>query len=111
VFFPATEHQSENCTLSYRNIELNQDLYGARKNGREIPLTDTEYRILKLLLENQGKVFTKSQVRDRIWSEDYGLEDNTIMVHIRNIRKKIEDDPSNPQVIRTVWGIGYLIGE
>ena len=111
VYFPAAENQSKALGLGYLNVELNENLHGARKNGREIPLTDTEYRILKLLMENQGKVFTKSQLRDRVWSENYCLEDNTIMVHIRNIRRKIEDNPSNPAIIRTVWGFGYLIGE
>ena len=88
-----------------------ENMNGVRKNGREIPLTSTEFRILKLLMENQGKVFTKSLIRDRVWSGGYCLEDNTVMVHIRNIRKKIEDNPSNPEIIKTVWGIGYLIGE
>jgi DNA-binding response OmpR family regulator len=111
VFFPAEEEQAELCVLGYRNIELNENMNGARKDGAEIPLTATEYRILKLLMENQGKVFTKSRIRDSVWSDGYCLEDNTVMVHIRNIRKKIEDDPSNPTIIKTVWGIGYLIGD
>ena len=82
-----------------------------RKDGKEIPLTATEYRILKLLMKSRGKVFTKSRIRDCVWSDGFYLEDNTIMVHIRNIRKKIEDDPSSPEIIKTVWGIGYLVGE
>ena len=110
VFFPAEGEQAVPCVVQYRNICLNDDLNSARKDGREIPLTATEFRILKLLMENQGKVFTKSRIRDYVRSDGYCPEDNTLMVHIRNIRKKIEDDPSNPEIIKTVWGIGYLTG-
>jgi DNA-binding response OmpR family regulator len=111
VFFPAEGERTKPHRLRHRDVELNEDLNSARKDGREIPLTATEYRILKLLMENQGKVFTKARIRDGVWSDGYCLEDNTVMVHIRNIRKKIEDDPSNPDIIKTVWGIGYLIGD
>ena len=66
VFFPAEGERTEPDRTGYRNVELNENLNGARKDGREIPLTATEYRILKLLMDNQGKVFTRSRIRDRV---------------------------------------------
>ena len=66
----------------------------------------------KLFAENPGKVFTKKQIYRAVWNEEYAFDDNNIMVHIRRLRKKIEDNPENPNYILTVWGVGYkLSGE
>ncbi|HEY8350318.1 MAG TPA: response regulator transcription factor [Clostridia bacterium] len=78
------------------------------KNGRDIPLTAVEFRILCLLMESRGKVFTKSRIYEHVWGGDfYESDDNTIMVHISKLRDKIEDDPRNPRYLKTVRGIGY----
>src|SRR5699024_3724861 len=80
--------------------------------GEEVPLTAKEFELLKFLAAHNEQVFTKTQLFRNVWESDYIEDDNTVMVHIRKLRKKIEVDPSNPQFIQTVWGIGYMfVGE
>ena len=80
------------------------------KNSREILLTDLEYRILLLLASNRGKLFTIENIYESVWGEAYFYSDNnTVMVHIRNLRRKLEADPKNPKYIVNVWGKGYRI--
>ena len=93
---------------------LRNDLKVHKENGRvwmnqkEISLTEMEYRILKLLIANPKHVFSNKELYENIWDEPYlYTANNTIMVHIRNLRKKLEINPSNPKYIRTVWGKGY----
>lgn len=76
--------------------------------GKEVKLTATEYRILNLLMEHPGQVFPAEQIYESVWNEmaDYTVE-NTVMVHIRHIREKIEIDTKNPRYVKVVWGIGY----
>lgn len=77
----------------------------------EIDLTYTEFEILLLLAQNAGKVFSKEQIYDRVWKEPYYGDYNIVMSHIRNIREKIEDNPSKPVYIQTVWGVGYRFNQ
>jgi DNA-binding response OmpR family regulator len=77
------------------------------RNENEIELTYTEFEILLLLAQNAGIVFSKEQIYDRVWKEPYFGDYNIVMSHIRNIREKIEDNPSKPIYIQTVWGVGY----
>ena len=77
------------------------------KNSVEIELTFTEFEILLLLAQNVGIVFSKEQIYDTVWKEPYFGDYNIVMSHIRNIREKIEDNPSKPVYIQTIWGIGY----
>ena len=77
------------------------------KNSVEIELTFTEFEILSLLAQNVGLVFGKEQIYDTVWKEPYSGDYNIVMSHIRNIREKIEDNPSKPVYIQTIWGIGY----
>ncbi len=81
-----------------------------RKDGRLLELTAKEFDLLLFFAENQGKVFTKKQIYHAVWKEEYAFDDNNIMVHIRRLRKKIEDNPENPKYILTVWGVGYKMG-
>lgn len=74
-------------------------------------MTPTEFKIIKLLLMNRGIVFSTEKIYDKIWGEEDFEVDNTVMVHIRNLRDKIEEDNKNPQYIKTVWGVGYKLGE
>ncbi len=76
--------------------------------GQEVKLTATEYKIMKLLMENAGRVFPAEQIYESVWNEEatFAVE-NTVMVHIRHIREKIEIDTKNPRYIKVVWGIGY----
>lgn len=77
------------------------------KNDVEIELTHTEFEILLLLARNTGKVFSKEAIYDAVWNEPYEGDYNVVMSHIKNIRKKIEDEPGKPVYIQTVWGSGY----
>ena len=75
-----------------------------------VQLTDTEYAILEYLLHNRGTTVTTSVLYEAVWKERFlPGSGNTVMVHVLNLRRKIEDDPSNPKIIRTVWGKGYQI--
>lgn len=76
-------------------------------DGNEIELTYTEFEILLLLAQNAGIVFSKEQIYNSVWKEPYFGDYNIVMSHIRNIREKIEDNPSKPIYIQTVWGVGY----
>lgn len=80
-------------------------------NDREVDLTDTEWRILRLLIQNQGKIFSMENLYESVWQETYfPSSSNTVMVHIRRLREKIETDPRHPEYIKTVWGKGYRLG-
>lgn len=78
-----------------------------RFDGLEIDLTFTEFEILHLLARNPGRVFSKEQIYNSVWKEPYFGDYNIVISHIRNIRKKIDDNPRKPVYIQTVWGVGY----
>lgn len=88
-------------------LTLDTDACCAVKNGRSIELNAKEYLLLKFFMENPGRVFTKKQLYNAVWQDDYLYDDNTIMVHISRIRNKIETNPQSPDYIKTVKGIGY----
>ena len=98
---------SENITIGSLTLEM--DKYILRKNSVIIPLTSTELKIISKLMQNPGKVFTKAQLYECINGESFAKDDNTIMVHISNIRGKIEENPTKPQYIKTVRGLGYKL--
>ena len=76
--------------------------------GEEVRLTATEYKILLLLMENLGRVFSAEQIYEKVWEESANFAvENTVMVHIRHIREKIEIDTKKPRYVKVVWGIGY----
>jgi DNA-binding response OmpR family regulator len=79
------------------------------KRDKVLKLTSKEFELLKLFVKNRNRVFTKAQIYSLIWHEDYFGDENVINVHMRRLREKIEDDPSNPQYIKTLWGIGYKL--
>lgn len=97
--------------LQYKGLTLNLSACMATVGETSISLTAKEFELLKLFLTNPNRVFTKSQLFQAVWKDDYMTDDNTVMVHIRKLRKKIEKDPSNPKYIQTVWGFGYKLGE
>lgn len=88
-------------------LEMDCDNYTASKNGQPLELNPKEFKILSLLMENPGKVFTKKQLYESIWEEVYYGDSNTIMVHISHLREKIEDNPKDPRYLKTIRGIGY----
>ena len=81
------------------------------RNGVEISLTPKEFDILYFLAENRGEVFTKEQIYQAVWENDYLMDDSNIMAFIRKLRKKIEPNPDAPQYILTIWGIGYKFSD
>jgi DNA-binding response OmpR family regulator len=85
-------------------------LYEVYKGNKLIPLTKGEFNILLLLAMNPNKVFTKEEIYNRIWREDYVDNPNALNVHIYNLRKKLEDNPKKPKIIITKWGVGFRIG-
>lgn len=102
--------RKENCLLTAGSLILNTETYTVTKAGKKVELTAKEYAILKLLLENPRKVFTKAQLYARIWEDDYLCDENAVNVHISRLRNKIEEDSKKPVYIQTVWGIGYKFG-
>ena len=101
-------------TLSTGELELNQENHTVKKNGAEIDLTAKEYAVLLLLLQNPQKIYTKAQLYEKVWQEDYLGDENAVNVLISRLRTKIEEDPRNPVnpvYVSTVWGIGYKLGK
>lgn len=92
--------------------ELTMDMEQGKvyKRGEEVPLTPTEYGILKLLWVNKGITFKTEAIYEKVWGQDYFENNNTVMVHIRKLREKIEDNPREPVYVFTVWGVGYKFG-
>lgn len=88
---------------------INDDLKEVRVDGELVKLTPIEYNILLLLVKHQGKVFSIEQIYESIWNEDALGADNTVAVHIRHIREKIEINPKDPRYLKVVWGVGYKI--
>ena len=92
-------------------LEIDESRHIVIKNDSEIELTFIEFEILLLLAQNAGTVFSKEQIYDIVWKEPYSGDYNIVMSHIRKIREKIEDNPSKPVYIQTVWGVGYRFNQ
>ncbi len=90
-------------------LEVDDDEKAVRVDGEYVTVTPTEFGILKLLTENAGKVFSMEQIYENVWNEPAYNPENTVAVHIRRIREKIEINPKNPKYLKVVWGIGYKI--
>lgn len=88
-------------------ISLDKEQKLVTVDGEPVKLTPTEFKILQLLMENVGMVFSSAQIYERIWEEDAYATDNIVSVHIRRIREKIEIDPKNPDYVKVMWGVGY----
>ncbi|MEF9933711.1 MAG: response regulator transcription factor [Clostridium sp.] len=93
--------------ISIEELEINLDKHEVTKSSRKIELTLKEFELLKLLIVNRGKVLTRDYLLDKVWGYEYYGETRTVDVHIRHLRKKIEDDDKMPRYIETVRGIGY----
>lgn len=92
-------------------LEINPKSRRVIMGGAEVSLTPKEFDILYFLAQNSGEVFTKEQIYQAVWSENYLLDDSNIMAFIRKLRKKIEPDPDAPKYILTIWGIGYKFND
>lgn len=104
------ENLEETDDICVRDLRICTSANQVWKGDDEIQLTDLEYRILLLLAKHKGKLFTIQNLYESVWEETYFYSsNNNVMVHIRNLRRKIEDDPTNPKILVNVWGKGYRI--
>ena len=97
--------------LNFNGLEIDITNRLVRKQRQEIDLTFIEFEVLYLLANNPGRVFSKEQIYDVVWKESYSGDYNIVMSHIHNKREKIEDNPSKPVYIQTVWGVGYRFNQ
>ena len=93
--------------LAFAGMEIDASKRLVYRGEKEVNITFTEFEILYLLASSPGRVFSKEQIYELVWEEPYFGDYNIVMSHIRNIREKIEDNPSKPIYIQTVWGVGY----
>ena len=105
-----------NMLQETKNIHIGELIVDLSKRSvitgnTEVTLTNREFEILYLLASSPGRVFSKEQIYDLVWEESYSGDYNIVMSHIRNIREKIEDNPSKPIYIQTVWGVGYRFNQ
>ena len=98
------------AALAVENLEIDFATHSVKNAGTPVQLTDTEYAILEYLLHNRGTTVTTSVLYEAVWKERFlPGSGNTVMVHVLNLRRKIEENPSAPRIVRTVWGKGYQI--
>ena len=105
----AEQETREAAEYDIRNLHISRDNHKVTLNGKHVQLTPIEFDILYLLASNPGKVFSTDEIFERVWNEKMYEANNTVMVHIRRLREKIEMDPKNAEIIKTVWGVGYRI--
>lgn len=103
----SSQAEQKQEVLEIDNLKIDIVNFSITKSGQDIKLTSKEFSILKLFVTNRHRVFTKEQIYQTIWKDAYYGDENIINVHIRRLRGKIEDDPSHPHYIKTLWGIGY----
>ncbi len=100
---------TDNSKIDISGLVMDCDAKSVTRDGEPIRLTPIEYRILELLCKNRGKVFSADDIYRRVWKDDFAVSDNTIAVHVRHIREKIEINPKEPRYLKVVWGIGYKV--
>lgn len=100
---------TDEAVYSTGGLSINDDLKEVTVDGEPVKLTPIEYNILLLLVKNQGRVFSIEQIYESIWNEEALGADNTVAVHIRHIREKIEINPKEPRYLKVVWGVGYKV--
>ena len=105
---PAAAANAHPKTIHFHHLEINEEKEQVFSGGNLLTLTSTEYAMLLLLIKNQKQLFSAQHLYEAVWDEPYYYgANNTVMVHIRNLRRKIENDPKNPVLIKTIWGRGY----
>lgn len=105
----STAKENNAAVFTTGGLSINNDLKEVTVDGEVVKLTPIEYNILLLLVKNQGKVFSIEQIYESIWNENAIGADNTVAVHIRHIREKIEINPKEPRYLKVVWGVGYKV--
>lgn len=109
--YSTTDKKEDKNIIIIDNLMVDLDNFSVINNGKNIRLTSKEFDILRLFITNPKRVFTKAQIYNFIWEDDYFGDENVINVHMRRLREKIEDNPSDPKYIKTLWGIGYKLGD
>lgn len=108
-YLSATQNSTANEHIyTIGGLELNEETVEVSVDGVPVKMTPMEFKIVQLLIKNPGRVFSADEIYERIWNEK-AINTDTIMVHVRNIREKIEVDPKNPKYLKVVWGVGYKI--
>ena len=102
---------SKKEVIKHKNIEMDRDAARVLVKGQSVTLTSKEYAILELFLTNPNKIFSKTNIYESIWDDTYIYDDNTLMVHISNLRNKLKDIDSEEEYIETIWGMGYRLAE
>ncbi|MEW9122192.1 MAG: response regulator transcription factor [Thermotaleaceae bacterium] len=100
-------YEGNEKVINLKGLTLNQSAKEVTAHGEAVKLTPIEYKIVELLMLNPGRVFSIHEIYERVWQEPSYNAENTVAVHIRKIREKIEIDPKNPRYLKVVWGIGY----
>lgn len=104
-----SNEEKSNALIKTGNLVLNTETKKVNVDGKDINLTSTEYRIMELLMKNKGRVFSIEELYEKVWQEPFYKGENTVAVHIRRIREKIEINPKEPKYLKVVWGFGYKI--
>lgn len=108
-FMEKLDNQEQNARIhTIGGLEINEDTVEVTVDGEPVKMTPIEYKILLLLMKNPGRVFSAEEIYERVWNER-AINTDTIMVHVRNIREKIEVNPREPKYLKVVWGVGYKI--
>ena len=102
------EKNGENI-IEINDLIINKSTHGVKISDLDVKLTPIEFDILLFLARNKGKVFSVEKIYEAVWDSEFLESDNTVMVHIRKIREKIEENPRKPRIVKTVWGVGYKI--
>lgn len=109
---PVRSEDEERSVLLHLGLSMNVETHECILNGKPLDLTPTEFTILRILLENKGRVINAEELFHRIWKDEYYCKsNNTISVHIRHLREKLNDTFNQPKYIKTIWGVGYKIEE
>ena len=107
--YAGTMKQNTNLLVINEVLAIDMNARKVTKYGEEVTLTKTEYGILELLARNRGRVFSTEEIFKNVWGEKYYEGNNTVMVHLARLREKIEENPRKAQIIKNVWGVGYII--
>lgn len=102
--------QEAGAIAAYRGLTLNRETHVCTLDEKPVELTPIEFSILWTLCKNRGRVISSEELFKEVWGEKYFTGNNTVMVHIRHLREKMQDSAENPRYIQTVWGVGYKIG-
>lgn len=102
------QREDSSSVYTIGGLEINEDTVEVTVDGESVKMTPMEYKILLLLMKNPGRVFSAEEIYERVWNER-AVNTDTIMVHVRNIREKIEINPKEPKYLKVVWGVGYKI--